>query len=159
MRTTRGWAMTDRRHRLGLSGAVLLVAAAGACRDDGPDNAGVPIGGDSETVVVTIEVSNGERFAVELLTPELVDHAERLLAGDDLPAIPIGVVVRNDTSINAPWSWHLDPDGFEFAFATIEVCDGLPSDVESGVITSDSYCPWSARVIDVGPPSGDPASR
>ena len=32
---------------------------------------------------------------------------------------------------------------------TIEVCDGLPSHVEAGVVTSDQYCPWSAKVIAV----------
>ena len=29
----------------------------------------------------------------------------------------------------------------------VEVCDGLPSDVEQGLITSDHYCPWTAEVI------------
>jgi hypothetical protein len=32
---------------------------------------------------------------------------------------------------------------------TIEVCDGLPSYVEDGTVTSGYYCPWSAKVIDI----------
>jgi hypothetical protein len=34
---------------------------------------------------------------------------------------------------------------------TIEVCDGKPSDVEAGTITSDRFCPWSAEVVAVEP--------
>jgi hypothetical protein len=34
---------------------------------------------------------------------------------------------------------------------TIEVCDGIPSDVEAGVVTSERYCPWSAVVVAVEP--------
>jgi hypothetical protein len=62
---------------------------------------------------------------------------------------PVGTVVRDEPGPNAPWSWHIDPATFEFAFATTEVCDGIPSDVEDGTITSDQYCPWSAKVIAV----------
>jgi hypothetical protein len=45
----------------------------------------------------------------------------------------------------------MDPDDFEFAEVTTEVCDGIPSDVESGLVTSDRYCPWSAQVVAVDP--------
>jgi hypothetical protein len=38
-----------------------------------------------------------------------------------------------------------------FVDFSIEVCDGLPSDVESGALTSDRYCPWSARVVEMTP--------
>jgi hypothetical protein len=58
-------------------------------------------------------------------------------------------VVRDDPGPNAPWSWHIDPASLEFAEITIEVCDGLPSYVEDGTVTSDQYCPWSAKVIAV----------
>ena len=55
--------------------------------------------------------------------------------------------MRDDPSVNAPWSWHIDPATLEFADVTTEVCDGLPSYVEDGTLTSDTYCPWSADVI------------
>ena len=35
--------------------------------------------------------------------------------------------------------------------AATEVCDGRPSDVEKRVITSDRYCPWSAKVVAIAP--------
>jgi hypothetical protein len=93
-----------------------------------------------------------ERFKALLTEPADVDTARRLLDGEDVPSIPNGRVVR-ETGVNEGYSWSLDPADIEFAEVTIEVCDGLPSDVEAGVITSDRYCPWSAVVIAVDPAS------
>lgn len=61
----------------------------------------------------------------------------------------LGRVVRDDPGVNEPWSWHIDPESLEFAEITIEVCDGLPSHVEEGVITSPDYCPWSAEIVSI----------
>lgn len=99
--------------------------------------------------VATFEVAGGETFKVELATPELEQHARALLAGENLSAIPNGIVVRDSLGVNAPWSWHIDPATLEFAFATTEVCDGIPSYVEDEIVTSDYFCPWSAKVIAV----------
>jgi hypothetical protein len=96
--------------------------------------------------VATFQVV-GEQYKIELATPELVAHAEALLAGEPVAAIPLGRVVRDDPGPNAPWSWHVDPATLEFADMTIEVCDGLPSYVEDETVTSPDYCPWSAKVI------------
>ena len=32
---------------------------------------------------------------------------------------------------------------------TVEVCDGLPEYVEDGTVTSDYYCPWSAKIVSI----------
>lgn len=90
-----------------------------------------------------------EQYKIELATPELVEHAEALLAGESVASIPNGIVVRDDPGPNAPWSWHIDPATLDFADMTIEVCDGLPSHVEEGVVTSDRYCPWSAEIVSI----------
>jgi hypothetical protein len=103
----------------------------------------------SAPVVVTFEVVD-ERFRVLLTEPADIDTARRLLAGEDVPSIPNGRVVR-ETGVNEGYSWSLDPDDIEFADFTVEVCDGLPSDVETGVVTDDRYCPWSAVVLAVEP--------
>lgn len=100
----------------------------------------------SRNPVATFQVV-GEQYKIELATPELVAHAEALLAGEDVASIPLGRVVRDDPGPNAPWSWHIDPATLEFAEMTIEVCDGLPSYVEDETVTSPDYCPWSAEII------------
>ena len=99
--------------------------------------------------VATFEVAGVETYKIELITPELVKHAEQLLKGDDVAAIPLGRVVRDSPGVNKPWSWHIDPKTLEFAEITIEVCDGLPSYVEDHTVTSKDYCPWSAKVIKI----------
>jgi hypothetical protein len=100
------------------------------------------------TPVATFQVGD-ETYKIELATPELVEHAHELLDGKDVSAIPNGKVVRDDAGVNAPWSWHIDPSTLEFADQTIEVCDGLPSYVEDGTVTSDYYCPWSAKIVSI----------
>jgi hypothetical protein len=99
--------------------------------------------------IAVFEVAGVEQYRIELATPELVEHAEKLLNGEAVAAIPLGTVVRDDPSVNAPWSWHIDPATLEFAAVTIEVCDGLPSYVEDGTVTSDQYCPWSAELVEI----------
>jgi hypothetical protein len=101
------------------------------------------------SVIVTFAVE-AEGFKVLLTDPADITIAQALLAGEEAPPIPNGLVVRDDSGVNAPWSWHLDPDSIEFADITIEVCDALPSYVEEETLTPDDrYCPWSARVIAV----------
>jgi hypothetical protein len=135
------------RLRLAVAGTVIaLVPAVAACSDDGPGAGG---GAGGTTAVATFEVAGTETFAIELTTPELVEHARQLLAGEEVAAIPNGIVVRDDGGVNGPWTWHIDPASLEFADMTTEVCDGLPSHVEEGTVTSDRYCPWSATVIAV----------
>lgn len=97
--------------------------------------------------IATFEVDGGETYKIELVTPELVKHAEDLLDGAQIAAIPLGIVVRDAPEVNEPWSWHIDPATLEFADVTTGVCDGLPSHVEDNTITSDQFCPWSAKVI------------
>ena len=128
-------------------GVLLALPAAlaiGGCGS--PDQAS---GSPSGPVVVTFEVVD-ERFKVLLTDPADIDIARRLLAGEDVPNIPNGRVVR-ETGINEGFSWSLDPNDIEFAEVTVEVCDGSPSDVETNVIPGDRYCPWSAVVLGVEP--------
>jgi hypothetical protein len=127
-----------RRAAAAAASVVLVVAALAGCAP-AADTGGVPS-------VVTFQVVD-QTFKIELVTPELVDNAKALLAGEEVPSIPVGEIVRDDPSVNEPWSWHIDPATVEFADFTTEVCDGLPEYVEDGTLTSDTYCPWSAKVI------------
>ena len=126
---------------------VALVAAMTMAGCSSPSQ---PTPAPSSGVIVTFEVNEGERFRVLLVEPADQDAATRLLDGVDGPDIPNGRIVR-ETGVNEGWSWSIDPLDFEFADVTTEVCDGNPSDVESGELTSDRYCPWSARVVDIAP--------
>jgi hypothetical protein len=110
----------------------------------------------SGATVATFEVAGGpQTYKIELDTPELIEHAKQLMAGDDVAAIPNGKIVRDDPSVNAPWSWHIDPKTLEFADVTTEVCDGLPEYVEDGTLTSDYYCPWSTKIIEITGPGAN----
>ena len=123
--------------------AILAPLALAACAGGGAsDDANAP-------VIVTFEVVD-QRFKALLTEPADIAIARRLLDGDDVPSIPNGRVVR-ETGVNEGYSWSLDPNDIEFADVTIEVCDGLPSDVEMGVVTGDRYCPWAATVIGIEP--------
>jgi len=130
-----------------LGPAVLLALVVAACAGD----EGSPSAPADGPVVATFQVVGGERFRVLLTDPADIADARRLVAGEDAPSIPNGVVIRGETGVNEGWSWSLDPDQFEFADITMEVCDGLPSDVEGGIITSDRYCPWSAIIVSLDP--------
>ena len=128
-----------------LAGVVFAATMAVSCSSPSQ-----PTPAPSAGVIATFEVNEGERFRVLLVEPADQDAAARLLDGVEGPDIPNGRIVR-ETGVNEGWSWSLDPTDFEFADVTVEVCDGNPSDVESGELTSDRYCPWSARVVEIEP--------
>jgi len=113
-------------------------------------SASAPADLPSVPAVVTFDVAGQGEYSIELVTDELIAHVAELQAGGEEGRIPVGRIVRDgDGGVNAPWSWHIDPESLEFADATIEVCDGLPQFVEDGTLTSDVYCPWSATVVDL----------
>ena len=99
-------------------------------------------------VIVTFEVVD-ERYKVLLTDPADIQTARQLSNGDDVPSIPNGRIVH-ETGVNEGYDWSIDPDDIEFTDVTVAECDGLPSDVETGV-TGDRYCPWAAAVIGIHP--------
>jgi len=133
-----------------LAAALAVAVALTACA--GPDGVSPAPLAPAAGIVVTFEVNEGERFRVLLTDPADQAIASELLDGGEGPDIPNGRIVR-ETGVNEGWSWSLDPADFEFADLTTEVCDGEPSDVESGALTSERYCPWSARVVGIEPAS------
>jgi hypothetical protein len=103
-------------------------------------------------VIVTIRVADAETYRILLTEPDDIAIANDLLGGTEAPGIPNGRVVRDgDGDVNAGYGWHIAPVDVEWADSTTEVCDGLPSDVEKGTITSDRYCPWSSEVVAIDP--------
>src|SRR5688500_6417332 len=79
-----------------------------------------------EDLDVMIRVASGEEYKIRLTEPADIEIAHKLLAGEEAPRIPNGVVVRREPDIISGYTWHIDPESVEFADFTVEVCDGLP---------------------------------
>jgi hypothetical protein len=123
-----------------LTAAVLALPSCDSADDDPADT----------NTVFVIEVAEAETFRVRLAEPAQIREAERLIdTGQE--QVLTGTLRRGDGGFNAPYSWHLAPETVEFVDVTIEVCDGLPSFVESDldywVDTVGTYCPWSSQVV------------
>jgi hypothetical protein len=127
------------RRRLSFLGLVIMAAplSVGCHRTPASPSTGA---------VVTLRVAD-EVFRIWLGDTGTIEAARRAQAGG--PArIPSGRIVAG-TQVNTGWSWHLEE--VSFAEATIELCDGRPSDVErrSTTFGGGRYCPWQARVIQI----------
>lgn len=110
----------------------------------------VPGGGPA---LVTLGVGS-ETYRVLLTGADDIEIAQALLRGEPLPGIPNGGLVLGSDPTNPGYDWHVEPDTFEWAEITMEECDGRPSDVGGPEWTSDRFCPWGARVLDVTPFAG-----
>ena len=128
--------------------AVWLSGMLAACGSAVPSGQPAPM---PSGVVVTLRVADAEEYRIRLTDPDDIAIAQKLLAGAVAPRIPNGRVVRGDPDVNVGYSWHIDPASVEFADTTTEVCDGRPSDIENGTLTSEWYCPWSAQVVAIAP--------
>lgn len=144
-----------------VAGVALVSLALAACTAQAPASpsptppatpAPTPVASPSAppsgAVVVTFRVVD-EEYRILLTDPADIDNARRLLAGEEAPAIPNGLIVRGDAGVNTGYSWHIDPASVEFADMTIELCDGVPSFVEDGTLEGDRFCPWAAEVVDI----------
>lgn len=123
--------------------ALALVLFLPACRSaTGPGLEG--------GVLATFDVY-GERFSIFVTKASTIDQIIALWNGQSNARIPNGRLRAGRVSYNLPWSWHIDPEEIEMAEATIELCDGTPSFVESELDywlqTVGYYCPWGARLI------------
>ena len=130
----------------GQSCAVPASPAPMATPDCGGTPAAIP------TAVISVD---GEVYRIELIAPGALEGAVALITGESAANIPTGVVVRDDPGPNAPWSWHIDPATFAWAEVTTEVCDGLPTQIQDGVLTGERFCPWSAQLLAI---EGDPGA-
>lgn len=113
---------------------ILLLNACGNSTPSAP----------ASGAVVTFNVAN-ETFRVSLTRADQIAAARAAQNGTGA-RIPNGRIVPG-TQVNTGWSWHLED--VEFADATIELCDGRPSDVERQGTTygGGRYCPWGASVV------------
>jgi len=121
--------------------ALLTMATAinTACDDKSPT-------APSEGALATFRVGN-ETFRIHLTTDEQIRGAE-LALGTGPAKIPNGRLVAGE-DVNSGYTWHVVD--VTFAEATIELCDGLPSEVQRAGVNfgGGRYCPWSARVVSI----------
>jgi len=122
--------------------AVCLATGVMATGCDSPIEPTLP-------AIVTFAVAD-ETFRAQLTTEAQLDAARAARNGAG-PQIPNGRIVAG-TGVNTGWSWHLED--VEFADATIELCDGRPSDVErEGTgYGGGRYCPWGAVIVAIDGP-------
>jgi hypothetical protein len=98
----------------------------------------------------SIENPEGEVFVVRFVDPDQIALAERIASGKAPNRIVSGRLRCGDGGFNRGWSWHLIPTTTELVEASIELCDGCPSFVESDLpywLRIGRYCPWSTEIL------------
>ncbi len=108
--------------------------------------------------------TNGtSRFVIQLLDPGKIEHARRILRGEEQSRVHvIGRIVKRPAAYNPGWSYHLAPDTIDFFEMAIEVCDASMEYVEDHLdevcgafLPGCHWCPWTSRLVDeVLPESG-----
>ncbi len=93
-----------------------------------------------------------ESLTVWVTDDAFIDRAKELLASGGRQ-VPVFNHLLDGRDCDPQWTWHTDPAEVAFADATIELCDGLPSDIEADknywFNTVGGFCPWSAVVVAV----------
>ncbi len=101
----------------------------------------------AKRALVTWEVT-GERFRTYVLRSDDVARVKRAIRLGESAGIPIGRIYRG-TQVNVGHRWHLR--NVRLVDATIELCDGRPSDLDSDlsywIDTVKRYCPWGAEPV------------
>ena len=96
------------------------------------------------------------QVAAEQFTMLVTDPATIQLALDNLNGKnqmhPNGRIMTGNGGFNHLWNWHFVPDSVRMVEVSVEVCDGLPSYVNSHIndFMAVGYCPWSAKIIKAG---------
>ena len=137
--------MTGRPAAGGIAALVLAASALFLSACSSPTSPELEGG-----VLATFDV-RGERYSIFIIDARAIEQVLALSKGQSEARIPSGRVVKGRESYNAPWSWHIDPRDIQMAEVTMELCDGLPSDVEKDIDywagTVGRFCPWSAVLV------------
>jgi hypothetical protein len=96
-----------------------------------------------------------ETFVIRLKDPAKIEHARRILRGEETMAVHVmGKIRRRAAPWNEPWRFVLVPRTIEFFELAIEVCDASIAYVEEHLHEAGSdflpgriWCPWGSRVI------------
>jgi hypothetical protein len=116
---------------------------------DAVDACGLPPSGG---VLATFRTAGGATFNSYITNPTGINDAIRLWRNPTLrKKIPVGRLSCAPVAWNCPWTWSQVPSSVVFAENTVELCDGIPSDVEKNCshFGMGTYCPWSAVLIEL----------
>lgn len=97
-----------------------------------------------------------ETFVIKLRDPETIDHARRILSGEEgLAPHVMGKVHRRGKPWNAPWNYRLVPRTVQFFEVAIEVCDGgiryleeHLDEVGGAFLPGRIWCPWGSQLVE-----------
>ena len=101
------------------------------------------------------DVDPEKRFVIKLVDPKKIDHARRILKGEEKSRVHIsGIIVKEKAQYNSRWSYHLDPNSIDFFEVAVEVCDSSMqyvedhlSEVGGSFLPENRWCPWSSKVV------------
>lgn len=104
----------------------------------------------SEGQYFTVQVAN-EQFVMLVTDPITIRLAMDNFAGRN-QMHPAGRILSGNGGYNGTWEWHYIPETVQLVDVSIEVCDGLPSYVNTHVsdFIAVGYCPWSGKIVKVG---------
>lgn len=124
-------------------GLLLLLILYG-CSESEPSLSG--------GILVTFDVV-GETYNVFITNENTIEQVFAVNRGESQATIPSGKLIKGSVFYNEPWNWHVDSEDIHMAELTIELCDGLPSNIEEDldywVSTVKRFCPWSAEIVDI----------
>ncbi|MBM4269908.1 MAG: hypothetical protein FJ144_25450 [Deltaproteobacteria bacterium] len=94
-------------------------------------------------------------FVLQLRDPDKIEHARRILRGEETAAVHVmGKVRAQERPWNEPWHFILAPQSIEFFELAIEVCDASIRYVEQHLdevggafLPGRVWCPWGSRLL------------
>ena len=96
-----------------------------------------------------------KKFIIKLVDPKKIEHARRILSGQEKKKVHIGgKIIKEKVNYNPDWSYHLALESMDFFEMAIEVCDSTMQMIEDrleevcGAYLPDCHwCPWSSKLV------------
>ena len=106
-----------------------------------------------------VEDKLNQMFIVSIIDPVTIQQAQDCYGyGQAYPGDPrcgrhiTGRIAAGDGGFNTNWNWHLIPETVRMVETSMELCDGVPNDVERDGINFDAgtFCPWASYIAALG---------
>lgn len=138
--------------------AASLALIAGCATDTRSSATGAATMSAPQTLITFVfyhpAAEKGEEFFVARTSdPKVIAAARQQLSmAPEKRNLHInGALARGDGGFNSPWRWHIRDNQWHFAQIGIELCDGVPRDIENDldywVDKVKRFCPWKARIM------------